>query len=89
MKEGFAPPIPMQVLADAQAHLYSPDELARKFSRAMLPRATNRYGCVTLHSYHFYIEEGVPPHASAPVGVRRATPGSLGPRRLSRVSLSV
>ena len=26
----------------------------------MFPRTTNRYGCVTLHSYHFYIEEGVP-----------------------------
>jgi hypothetical protein len=21
---------------------------------------TNRYGCVTLHSYYFYIEEGLP-----------------------------
>jgi hypothetical protein len=21
---------------------------------------TNRYGCVTLHSYHFYVEEGLP-----------------------------
>ena len=50
----------MQVLADAKGRLYSPDELARKFSRAMFPRTTNRYGCVTLHSYHFYIEEGVP-----------------------------
>ena len=26
----------------------------------MLPRTTNRYGCVTLHSYHFYVEEGLP-----------------------------
>ena len=26
----------------------------------MFPRTTNRYGCVTLHSYHFYIEEGLP-----------------------------
>ena len=50
----------MPVLADAKGRLYSPDELARKFSRAMFPRTTNRYGCVTLHSYHFYIEEGVP-----------------------------
>jgi hypothetical protein len=60
VKEGFAPPIPMQVLAEAKGRLYSPDELARKFSRALFPRTTNRYGCVTLHSYHFYIEEGVP-----------------------------
>ena len=40
--------------------LYSPDELARKFSRAVFPRTTNRYGWVTLPSYPFYIEEGVP-----------------------------
>ena len=60
VKEGFASPIPMPVLADAKGRLYSPDELARKFARAVFPRTTNRYGCVTLHSYHFYIEEGVP-----------------------------
>jgi hypothetical protein len=60
VKEGFVPPIPIQVLAEAKGRLYSPDELARKFSRAVFPRTTNRYGCVTLHSYHFYIEEGVP-----------------------------
>jgi Integrase core domain len=60
VKEGFASPIPIQVLADAKGQLYSPDELARKFSRAVFPRTTNRYGCVTLHSSHFYIEQGVP-----------------------------
>ena len=60
VKEGFASPIPMQVLAEAKGRLYSPDELARKFARAVFPRTTNRYGCVTLHSYHFYIEEGIP-----------------------------
>ena len=37
-----------------------PEELARKFSRALFPRTTNRYGCVTLHSYHFYVEAGLP-----------------------------
>jgi hypothetical protein len=26
----------------------------------VLPRTTNRHGCVTLHSYHFYGEEGLP-----------------------------
>ena len=31
-----------------------------KFSRALFPRTTNRYGCVTLHSYQFYVEEGLP-----------------------------
>lgn len=60
VKERFASPIPIHVLAEAKGRLYSPDELARKFSRAVFPRTTNRYGCVTLHSYHFYIEEGVP-----------------------------
>ena len=60
VKEGFASPIPLQVLAEAKGRLYSPDELARKFSRAVFPRTTNQYGCVTLHSYHFYIEEGIP-----------------------------
>jgi transposase InsO family protein len=60
LKEGFAPPIPLEVLAQAKGRLYSPDELARKFSRALFPRTTNRYGCVTLHSYHFYVEAGVP-----------------------------
>jgi hypothetical protein len=27
---------------------------------ALFPRTTNRYGCVTLHSYHFSVEEGLP-----------------------------
>ena len=60
MKEGFASPIPMQVLAEAKGRRYSPDERARKCSRAMFPRTTNRYGWVTLPSYHCYIEQGVP-----------------------------
>lgn len=60
LKEGFQPPIPIHVLAQAKGRLYSADELARRFSHAVFPRTTNRYGCVTLHSYHFYIEEGGP-----------------------------
>ena len=60
VKEGFQPPMPIHVLAQAKGRLYSPDELARRFSPAVFPRTTNRYGCVTLHSYHFSIEEGVP-----------------------------
>jgi hypothetical protein len=43
-------------LGDAKGRLYAPDELARKFSQALFPRTTNRYGWVTLHSYHFYVE---------------------------------
>jgi len=57
---GFAPPIPIQVLGEAKGRLYTPDELARKFSQALFPRTTNQYGCVTLHSYHFYVEMGLP-----------------------------
>ena len=40
--------------------LYTPQELERKFARALFPRTTNRYGCVTLHSYHFYVDQGLP-----------------------------
>ncbi len=60
LKDGFAPPIPLEVLAQAKGRPYSHDELVRKFSRALFPRTTNRYGCVTLHSYHFYVEQGLP-----------------------------
>jgi transposase InsO family protein len=60
LKEGFAPPIPLTVLGAATGRLYSPDELVHKFSHAVFPRTTNRDGCVTLHSYHFYVEEGLP-----------------------------
>ena len=31
----------------------APDELARHFTQALLPRTKNRHGSVTLHSYHF------------------------------------
>jgi transposase len=60
LKEQFKPPIPLQVLGEAKGRLYTVEELERKFSRALFPRTTNRYGCVTLHSYHFYVEEGLP-----------------------------
>jgi len=60
VQEGFTPPIPIRVLGDAKGHLYPPDELARKFSQALFPRTTNQYGCVTLHSDHFYVEAGLP-----------------------------
>jgi transposase InsO family protein len=60
LKDQFDPPIPIEVLGEAKGRLYTQDELARKFSRALFPRTTNRYGCVTLHSYHFYVEAGLP-----------------------------
>lgn len=60
LQEQFASPIPLAVLGEAKGRLYTLEELDRKFSRALFPRTTNRYGCVTLHSYHFYVEEGLP-----------------------------
>jgi hypothetical protein len=48
------------VLGTAKGRLYTPEALARHFSQAVFPRTTNRYGCVTLHSYHFSVEEGLP-----------------------------
>jgi hypothetical protein len=60
LKDGFDPPIPIVALAKAKGRTFSQDELVQKFSRALFPRTTNRYGCVTLHRYHFYVEEGLP-----------------------------
>ena len=60
LKEKFERPIPLEVLGEARGRLYTPDELERKFSHALFPRTTNRYGCVTLHSYQFYVEAGLP-----------------------------
>jgi transposase InsO family protein len=60
LKEQFASPIPLHVLGEAKGRLYTPSELDRKFAHALLPRTTNRYGCVTLHSYHFYVDQGLP-----------------------------
>jgi putative transposase len=60
LKDQYDPPIPLVVLGEAKGRLYTPEELSRKFARALFPRTTNPYGCVTLHSYHFYVEQGVP-----------------------------
>jgi putative transposase len=60
LKDHRLPPIPLEVLGTARGRLYLPDELARRFATLLFPRTTNRYGCVTLHSYHFYVEEGLP-----------------------------
>jgi transposase InsO family protein len=60
LKDQFNPPIPLIVLGEAKGRIYSLEELGRKFSHALFPRTTNHYGCVTLHSYHFYVESGVP-----------------------------
>ncbi len=60
LKEQFASPIPLHVLGESKGRLVSPQELDQKFAHALFPRITNRYGCVTLHRYHFYVEQGLP-----------------------------
>jgi hypothetical protein len=60
LKERFTPPLPLGVLGDVTGRVYTEEELSRRFDHHLFPRRTNRYGCVTLHSYHFYLEEGLP-----------------------------
>ena len=60
LNDGFDPPIPRQVLGEATGRLYSAEELNRHFAHDLFPRTTNPYGCVTLHHYRFYVEQGLP-----------------------------
>jgi transposase len=60
LEDRYDPPIPLVVLGEAKGRRYTADELTRQFSQALFPRTTNPYGCVTLHSYHVYGEQGVP-----------------------------
>ena len=60
LQDGFDPPMPLQGLGEAKGRLYTADELTQQFSQALCPRTTHPYGCVTLHSYHCYVEPGVP-----------------------------
>jgi transposase InsO family protein len=60
LRDKRLPPIPVEVLGTAKGRTYTPDALAQQFARGLFPRTTNPYGCVTLHSYHFYVEQGVP-----------------------------
>ena len=50
----------MEILGAVQGRRSPQEVLAEQFAHALFPRTTNRYGCVTLHSYHFYVESGVP-----------------------------
>ena len=54
------PPLFPCVLGESKGRLVSPQEIDQKFARALFPRITNRYGCVTLHHDHFYVEQGFP-----------------------------
>jgi hypothetical protein len=60
LKDQRFPPIPVAGLGEAKGRLYAQDALLRKFVHAVFPRTTNQYGCVTVHSYRFSGEEGVP-----------------------------
>jgi transposase InsO family protein len=60
LKDRRIPPIPVEILGTARGRVYTPEELARHFAQAVVPRTTNRHGCVTLHSYHFSVKEGLP-----------------------------
>ncbi len=40
--------------------MYTAAELRRKFIHYLFPRTTNKHGCVTMHCYHFHVEEGLP-----------------------------
>ena len=60
LKERFASPIPLHVLGDSTGRLMPQQELTRKFAQALFVRTTNRYGCVTLHRSHFYVDQGLP-----------------------------
>jgi hypothetical protein len=60
LKDRRVPPIPVAAMGTAKGHVYPQDELAHAFSQDLFPRTTNRHGCVTLHSYHFYVEAGLP-----------------------------
>src|SRR6266581_1838038 len=60
VKAQFASPLPLHVLGESKGRLIPPQELEQKFAHALFPRITNRYGCVTSHRYHFYVEQGLP-----------------------------
>jgi Winged helix-turn helix/Integrase core domain len=60
LNDRFDPPIPLQVLGEAKGRIYSAEELHHHFAHDLFPRMTNRYGCVTLHHSHFYVEQGLP-----------------------------
>jgi len=60
LKDRRLPPIPLEILGTARGRIYTSDELTRHFAQAVFVRTTNRYGCVTLHRSHFYVEAGLP-----------------------------
>jgi hypothetical protein len=59
-QEPFPPPMPLEGLGETTGRLSTPADLARQLVQGLLLRTTNPYGWVTLHSYHGYVEAGVP-----------------------------
>ncbi len=53
-------PSPCTCWGTSKGVSYPPQELTRKFAHALFVRTTNRYGCVTLHRSHFYVDQGLP-----------------------------
>jgi hypothetical protein len=79
------PPIPVEILGAAQGRCYPQEVLAEKFAHALFPRTTNRYGCVTLHSYHFFYRGRYPQEPGLALGLGGAVArrlGQCGPRRI-------
>jgi hypothetical protein len=60
LKDRRLPPSPVEVLGAATGRRDTPEELARHFSPAVVPRTINRYGWVTLHGDHLSIEAHLP-----------------------------
>jgi hypothetical protein len=58
--DGCDPPLPIEVLAEAQGCIDRQDGLGPTFSRALLPRTTHGDGCVTWQSSHCYVAQGLP-----------------------------
>jgi len=52
-QEPCTPPMPLAVLGEARGRFSTPDERARRGSRALCPRTTHRDGGVTLPRYPF------------------------------------
>ena len=52
-QEPCTPPMPLAVLGEARGRFSTPDERARRCSRALCPRTTHRDGGVTLPRYPF------------------------------------
>ena len=59
VKAQFASLIPSR-LGREQGAAAAPAGARSEVCPRPLPRITNRYGCVTLHRYHFYVEQGLP-----------------------------